>query len=77
MRKYKQHTKRVAKALSALATWLIQGLIGAVFVRGGAIVLIEWASGCGEAYVDSKGVTHLNQCLLTNVMKGDKTTRNT
>ena len=77
MREYKQHTKRVAKALSALATWLVQGIIGAVLVLGGAIVLIEWASGCGESYVDSKGVTHTNQCLLTNLMKGDKTTRNT
>lgn len=53
------------KILKALGLWILQGIIGAVFVLGFAFLLVEWASGCGETYVDSKGVTHTNQCILT------------
>jgi hypothetical protein len=28
------------------------------------VTLIEWAVGCGETYIDSKGVTHANECVL-------------
>lgn len=45
-------------------TWLIQGIIGLVFVVGFAFLVAEWFAGCGEHYVDSKGVTHINQCLF-------------
>jgi len=31
-----------------------------------AALLLEWMAGCGESYVDSKGVTHLNECLFVN-----------
>jgi hypothetical protein len=31
-----------------------------------AVMLMEWMVGCGESYVDSKGVTHLNECLFIN-----------
>ena len=31
-----------------------------------AALLMEWMAGCGESYVDSKGVTHLNECLFIN-----------
>ena len=27
-------------------------------------VLIEWAAGCGEHYVDAAGGTHQNQCVF-------------
>jgi hypothetical protein len=26
------------------------------------LVLISWASGCGEHWTDSKGVVHVEQC---------------
>lgn len=31
-----------------------------------AVLLMEWMVGCGESYVDSKGGTHLNECLFIN-----------
>lgn len=49
-----------------LITFIIQGLIGMVFVLGGALLLVEWASGCGETYIDSKGVRHANECIFIN-----------
>jgi hypothetical protein len=52
------------KTLKAFGLWLLQGVLGAVFVLGLAFVLVEWASGCGEPYVDSKGKTHINECVL-------------
>lgn len=50
-------------------TWLIQGIIGLVFVVGFAFLVAEWFAGCGEHYVDSKGVTHINRCLWQQVSK--------
>ena len=35
----------------------------------GAIVLMEWFSGCGETYIDSKGVRHANECLFLGLHK--------
>jgi hypothetical protein len=32
-----------------------------------AVMLVEWASGCGETYTDANGVEHQQQCwILTN-----------
>lgn len=52
------------KVLKALGLWILQGIIGAVFVLCGAIMLAEWFSGCGETYVDSAGRTHTHQCVF-------------
>ena len=30
------------------------------------VLLLEWAAGCGESFVDSKGVTHVNECVFIN-----------
>lgn len=70
----------IKRTLKALVVWVIQGIIGAVFVLAGAVVLVEWASGCGETYVDSKGKTHRHECVFLpsqNNTKGDKTSPNT
>lgn len=29
-----------------------------------ALILIEWAVGCGETYTDSKGVEHRQTCVF-------------
>jgi hypothetical protein len=42
---------------------LIAIIIGIV----GALLIVEWAVGCGETYVDSKGITHQQTCVF---MKG-------
>lgn len=33
-------------------------------------VLIEWAAGCGEHYIDAAGVTHQNECIFLD--RGDR-----
>ena len=40
-------------------------LIGIV----GALLIIEWAVGCGETYTDSKGVTHANDCVFLPIKR--------
>ena len=40
-------------------------LIGIV----GALLIIEWAVGCGETYIDSKGVTHANDCVFLPIKR--------
>ena len=39
-------------------------LIAAVFGVILAVLFAEWAAGCGETYVDSKGIRHQNECLF-------------
>jgi hypothetical protein len=56
--------------MKRLITLLAQTLFGLAFVAFIAFMLIEWASGCGEHYVDSKGVTHINECTFTTSKKG-------
>lgn len=34
-----------------------------------AILLMEWMVGCGESYIDSKGVSHKNACLFLSLHK--------
>lgn len=54
------------KFIKQIALWLFQGLIGLIFIIGSAMFLVEYASGCGETYIDSKGVSHANQCMFIN-----------
>lgn len=39
-------------------------LIAAVFGVILAVLFAEWAAGCGETYVDSRGIRHQNECLF-------------
>ena len=47
---------------------LLYGLLSAVlFILTAAallILIIEWMSGCGETYVDAKGVRHHYECII-------------
>jgi hypothetical protein len=54
------------KFIKQLTIWAFQGLVSLAFVVGGAFFLIEYMSGCGEHYIDSKGVSHANQCFFIN-----------
>lgn len=49
--------KRVVRWLATVA------MVTAVAVLG-AVVLIEWMAGCGETYIDAKGVRHANECIF-------------
>lgn len=48
------------KVLSAIAMFVFTSLFG-IFL---AFMLLEWLAGCGETYVDSKGVRHANECVF-------------
>ena len=55
--------------IKPLVLWLLQGVIGVALIVSFAFLLVEWASGCGETYVDSKGVRHANECAWTTIKK--------
>lgn len=55
--------------LGRVLVWIVQALLGVALIALFAYLLVEWASGCGEHYVDSKGVTHVNECLYTNLQR--------
>lgn len=50
--------------LKQIGIWLLQGVIGLVFIVGGALFMVEYMAGCGETYQDSKGRTHHNECMF-------------
>jgi hypothetical protein len=52
------------KYLKTFAIWLAQAMISALFLIMFLVVAVEWMVGCGETYVDSKGKTHQNECLI-------------
>lgn len=61
--------KLIREILGRVLVWLIQAIIGAVFLAFFVYLMFEWASGCGEHYIDSKGVTHANECLFSNLQR--------
>ena len=54
------------KFIKQLAVWVFQGVVSLAFVLGGALFLIEYMAGCGENYIDSKGISHPNPCFFIN-----------
>jgi hypothetical protein len=44
-------------------------LLATIIATVMAVVIIEWASGCGETYTDSKGVVHENACFIVTKSK--------
>lgn len=52
--------------LKRVARWLATVAAVTAFAVLGAVVLIEWMAGCGETYIDSKGVRHANECVFIN-----------
>jgi hypothetical protein len=39
---------------------IIIGLLTALM----ALLLVEWAIGCGQPYIDAQGVEHIGQCWV-------------
>ena len=52
----------ITRCLKSIIFWLVQGILGVAVLGLILFMVIEWASGCGETYTDSKGVTHINEC---------------
>mgnify|MGYP006285583771 CR=1 FL=1 len=57
------------KFLKALAMWLLQAIIGLVFMGFVGLMMAEWMAGCGESYIDARGIRHQNECLFLNRAK--------
>jgi hypothetical protein len=41
---------------------LIEAAITVAFCALICYGIVQWLLGCGEHYIDHKGVTHINQC---------------
>lgn len=50
--------------LKRFALWLVQSIVGAVFILGSAVLLAEWFAGCGETYIDANQQRHAHECLF-------------
>jgi len=48
---------RVARWASYVISATVIGVLMAVF-------LLEWMAGCGETYIDAKGVQNVNECVF-------------
>ena len=46
--------------------WLATAAAVVTFAVLGAIALLEWMAGCGETYIDAKGVRHEYECIFIN-----------
>lgn len=57
---WREVVARVAEVLVGLAIFALL-----------VVLLLEAVAGCGESYVDSKGVTHLNECIFINANRGE------
>jgi hypothetical protein len=44
--------------------WLFDLIILAMVAGLLAVVILEWAAGCGETYVDAEGQVHQYECLF-------------
>jgi len=43
---------------------LLEIIGAALFSALTAVVLIEWAVGCGETYTDAQGTVHSHECVF-------------
>ncbi len=46
--------------------WVGGAVLTVLFAGLLAVMFIEWMAGCGESYIDSKGVRHANECIIIN-----------
>jgi hypothetical protein len=44
--------------------WAIATFFTVAFAVFGAVILLEWLSGCGETYTDYQGIVHLYECVF-------------
>lgn len=43
---------------------LFSALVVALVAIAVSVLLLEWAAGCGESYTDSRGRTHVGECIF-------------
>jgi hypothetical protein len=49
--------------------WLLHAALALAIGVAVAVLLAEWMVGCGETYIDSKGVSHKHACLFLGLDK--------
>ena len=49
-----------------IVRWLLSAIASAIFAVLMLVLIVEWAAGCGEVYIDSKGVAHEYKCIFLN-----------
>lgn len=42
----------------------IHALVVTLIAVAASVLLLEWAAGCGESYTDSRGRTHIGECIF-------------
>jgi hypothetical protein len=52
------------KRLKSIANAMLQLTLYVLILCLFTVTLIEWAVGCGETYIDAKGVTHAYECAI-------------
>ena len=62
----------IKSLLKRFAMFLIQGLIGLAFMVFFLVIFMEWMAGCGETYIDAKGIRHQHECIFINQPKEKK-----
>lgn len=51
--------------MKRLIELLAQATMSAALTVFFAYLIVEWAVGCGESYIDAKGIKHANECAIT------------
>lgn len=44
--------------------WIASVVLFLVVALTGAVLILEWMSGCGETYIDAKGNRHHGECIV-------------
>ena len=57
---------RLLDVMKKLFDWVLSALLMLAFCVFMAVIVIEWMAGCGDYYIDAKGVRHLNECIFIN-----------
>ena len=47
-----------------LLRWVGSAILMVLFSAFVAVLFIEWFAGCGESYIDAKGVRHQYECVF-------------
>lgn len=55
--------------MKKLGHLILVSVAGLFFIGLMALIVVEWAVGCGESYVDAYGKRHYHECLFIDFPK--------
>lgn len=50
--------------MKRILTKITEALLLVLFAVFVAVLFVEWLAGCGESYIDAKGVRHQYECVF-------------